>query len=299
MSKTKVTKAVIAAAGRGTRFLPTVKAYAKELVPIISKPNIQYLVEEAIAAGITEICIVHRHGEKTIRRYFTPDADWENYLKSVNKTESLDSLKNIWKKLKTLKFVPQHLHLPYGNASPLLAAKSFIGNDPFVYMFGDDLIVEKDTGRYLKKMINTFEKFSPSVVVSVKDVGPEEIVRYGSAKYLEDPKYPYRISGMYEKLPADKAPSFFGQGGRFIVNAAKLWPVLATQGLSRDHELWFADAVNTLAANDIVITEATDKESDWMTTGDPLRWLKANLAVAMLDNHLAPEIKKFVKGLNS
>jgi len=297
MSKSKVTKAVIAAAGRGTRFLPTVKAYAKELVPILSKPNIQYLVEEAIAAGITELCIVHRHGEKTIRSYFKANEDWNTYLKSVNKLDALDSLKKIDHSLKTLKLVPQSPRLPYGNASPILAAKSFIGNDPFVFMFGDDLIVEKETGRYLKNMIATFEKYSPAIVASVKDVGPEEIVRYGSAKYIKDSKYLHRISGMYEKLPADKAPSFFGQGGRFIVDSQKLWPVLAVQGLSRDNELWFADAVNTLAVNDIVITEATDNKSDWMTTGDPLRWLKANIAVAMLDDQIGPEIKEFIKNL--
>lgn len=297
MPKSKVTKAVIAAAGRGTRFLPTVKAYAKELVPIINKPNIQYLVEEAIAAGITDICIVHRHSEKSIRRYFKPDIDWENYLESVNKSDMLDSLKQINKKLKSFKFIPQHLHLPYGNASPLLAAKSFIGNDPFVYMFGDDLIVEKDTGRYLNKMISTFDKYSPSIVVSVKDVGPQEIVRYGSAKYIDDPKYPNRISGMYEKLPADQAPSFFGQGGRFVVDAAKLWPVLSKQGLGKANELWFADAVNTLAAQDVVLTEATDTESDWITTGDPLRWLKANITVALDDNTIGPDLKDFLKNL--
>jgi len=297
MSKLKVTKAVIAAAGRGTRFLPTVKGYAKELVPIINKPNIQYLVEEAIAAGITEICIVHRHSEKTIKNYFTPDTDWQKYLESVNKTEYLDSLKTIWSKLKTLKFVPQHLHLPYGNASPLLAAKSFIGTDPFVYMFGDDLIVEKDTGRYLRKMIDTFDQYSPSIVASVKDVGPTEIVRYGSAKYINDPKYPNRISGMYEKLPANEAPSFFGQGGRFIVDSTKLWPVLITQPISRGNELWFADSVNTLAAQDIVLTEATDNESDWMTTGDPLRWLKANIAVALNDKTIAQDLKDFIQNL--
>jgi len=292
-----VTKAVIAAAGRGTRFLPTVKAYAKELVPILSKPNIQYLVEEAIAAGITELCIVHRHGEKTIRNYFKANEDWETYLKSVNKLETLDSLKKINQNLKTLKLVPQSPSLPYGNASPLLAAKSFIGDDPFVYMFGDDLIVEKETGRYLKKMISTFEKYSPAIVDSVKNVGPIEIARYGSAKYIKDSKYPNRISGMYEKLPADKAPSFFGQGGRFIVNSKKLWPILTSQSTGKGNELWFADAVNTLAANDIVITEATDTESDWMTTGDPLRWLKANLAVAMLNEEFAPEIREFIKHL--
>ncbi|MFA6007119.1 MAG: sugar phosphate nucleotidyltransferase [Candidatus Shapirobacteria bacterium] len=297
MSTSKVTKAVIAAAGRGTRFLPTVKAYAKELVPIINKPNIQYLVEEAIAAGITDLCIVHRVGETTIKKYFTPDDDLEKYLEGVNKTEYLDSLKNIWSKLKTLEFVPQDPTLPYGNASPLLSAKSFIGNDPFVYMFGDDLIVEKNPGRYLKKMIAVFDQYSPSVVVSVKDVGPVEIIRYGSAKYLEDSKYPNRISGMYEKLPASEAPSFFGQGGRFVVDGAKLWPVLTTQSTGKGNELWFADAVNTLAANDIVLTEATDTESDWMTTGDPLRWLKANIAVALNDENIASDLKDFIQNL--
>lgn len=291
----KVTKAVIAAAGRGTRFLPTVKAYAKELVPILSKPQIQYLVEEAIAAGIKEICIVHRHGEKTLRRYFRDDPDWNQYLKSVNKTEFLDSLYKIQKNLKTLKFIPQHLHLPYGNASPLLAAKSFIGTDPFVYMFGDDLIVEKETGRYLGKMIASFEKYSPAVVASVKDVGPKEISRYGSAKYIEDPYYPHRLAGMFEKLPASEAPSFFAQGGRFVVNSKKIWPVLASQGLSRDNELWFADAVNTLAKDDIVITEATDNQSDWLTTGDPLRWLEANIAMTLLDDNFSEDLKNFIQ----
>lgn len=294
---TKVTKAVIAAAGRGTRFLPTVKAYAKELVPIVNKPNIQYLVEEAIAAGITDICIVHREGETTIKKYFTPDSDWQQYLEGVGKTEYLDSLKNIWSKLKSLEFVAQDTSLPYGNASPLLSAKSFIGEDSFVYMFGDDLIVEKETGRYLNKMITTFEKYSPSVVVSVKDVGPIEIVRYGSAKYIEDTQYPNRISGMYEKLPADQAPSFFGQGGRFVVDGAKLWPVLTTQSTGKGNELWFADAVNTLAAKDVVLTEATDTESDWMTTGDPSRWLKANIAVALNDDTVGPDLKEFIKNL--
>jgi UTP-glucose-1-phosphate uridylyltransferase len=146
-------------------------------------------------------------------------------------------------------------------------------------------------------MIATFEQYSPSVVVSVKDVGPIEIVRYGSAKYIEDPNYPHRISGMYEKLPASEAPSLFGQGGRFVVNSEKLWPVLTTQSTGKGNELWFADAVNTLAANDIVLTEATDNESDWMTTGDPLRWLKANIAVSLNDDTIAEDLKDFIKSL--
>jgi len=130
----KITKAVIAAAGRGTRFLPVVKAYPKELIPILSKPNLQYLVEEAIGAGITEICIVQRQGETAIEKYFTPDPDLEKYLKDTNKTQALSSLQQIWDKSKIV-FRVQTPDLPYGNASPLLASKDFINTDPFVYMF--------------------------------------------------------------------------------------------------------------------------------------------------------------------
>ena len=102
---------------------------------------------------------------------------------------------------------------------------------------------------------------------------------------------------MVEKPTAKDAPSFFGQVGRSIVDAKKLWPVLTKQGLSKDNELWYADSINTLAETDIVITESLDDKSDWMTTGDPLRWLKANIAVAMLNDDYATDIKDFLKTL--
>jgi len=212
-----INKAVIAAAGRGTRFLPVVKSYPKELIPVLAKPNIQYLIEENIGAGITDISIVHRLGENSIEKYFTPDQDLENYLVQNNKLAYLDSLKAIWSKAK-LTFISQPANLPYGNGSPVLAAKEFIGTDDFVYMFGDDLTIEPVAGQFLSKMIATFDKYHPSSIIAVKDVGKEEISRYGSAKYMEDPNYPHRISAMLEKLPADQAPSTFAQGGRFVIS---------------------------------------------------------------------------------
>jgi UTP--glucose-1-phosphate uridylyltransferase len=294
----KITKAVITAAGRGTRFLPVVKSYPKELIAILSKPNIQYLVEEAMNAGITEICIVHRFGNNSIEKYFNPDPELEDYLRLNNKLEFLNSLQDVRNRVK-LTFVAQPPGFTYGTGSPALAAKDFIQNDPFVYMYGDDLIVEKDTGRYLRKMIATFSQYSPALVISVKDVGAADIARYGSAKYLDDPKYPHRISGMFEKLPANEAPSFFGQGGRFVVNSAKIWPVLAVQPISKANELWFTDTVNTLAATDVVLTEATDSESDWMTTGDPLNWLKTNLTIALQDERYSAAVKEFITQIST
>ena len=277
-----ITKALITAAGRGTRFLPAVKSYAKELVPILNKPQIQYLVEEAIAAGITEICIVHRPSDTSLKNYFTPDSELTDYLTKINKLDAIESLQKIWDSTKLI-FIPQDPTLPYGNASPILAAKSFIGLNPFVFMFGDDLTVEKEIGRYLKKMIAVFEQYHPAMVTSVKDVGVAEIERYGSAKYVDDPKYPNRISGMFEKLPADKAPSTFAQGGRYIIDSSKIIPILSRKQTGLNNELWLADGENILASTDVVLTVATDAESDWLTTGDPIRWLKANIVMAKND----------------
>jgi UTP--glucose-1-phosphate uridylyltransferase len=290
---TNITKAVIAAAGRGTRFLPVVKSYPKELVPILSKPNIQYLIEEAIGAGITQIAIVYRLGDNSVEKYFSPDRDLETYLTQNNKLEYLDSLKAIWQKAK-LTFIPQPTNLPYGNGSPILAAKEFIGSDPFIYMFGDDLTVEPIPGQFLTKMIATFNQYQSASVIAVKDVGKEEISRYGSAQYMEDPKYPHRISAMLEKLPADQAPSTFAQGGRFILSN-KVINILENQSTGLNNELWLADANNNMAKNDVVLTQAFEGEEDWLTTGDPLRWLQANIIIALKDSKLKDDLLNFLK----
>ena len=160
-------------------------------------------------------------------------------------------------------------------------------------MFGDDLLIEKKTGQYLKKLISYYEKYQPAIILGAQEVSREEISRYASIKYQDDPRYPYRASAVLEKLPAEKAPSLVAQFGRFVVSP-EIFPVLAAQELSRDNELWFADAVNTLAKTKVALavplTDAT-----WMTTGDPLRWLETNLVVGLSHPQIGPELKKFLK----
>ncbi|MGI6278351.1 MAG: UTP--glucose-1-phosphate uridylyltransferase [Patescibacteria group bacterium] len=287
----KVTKGIIAAAGRGTRFLPVTKAYPKELLAILDKPNIQYLVEEMIGAGISEINIVHRPGDKKIAQYFTPDQELKKFLKDNNKESFLSSLEEIWNKA-NIYFTPQDPNLPYGNASPILSVKKFIGDDPFVYMFGDDLVVEKKPGNYLASLIKTYQKYQPAVILGAQEVPWEEIDRYASIKYIDDPKYPHRAVEVLEKLPSNEAPSNVAQFGRFIVSN-KIFPVLEKQELSRDNELWFADANNTLAKEDVAIAEPIT-DGEWLTTGDPLRWLKVNLVLALKDKKLSADIKEFL-----
>lgn len=290
---TKIKKAVIAAAGRGTRFLPVVKSYAKELVPVLAKPNIQLLVEELIGAGISEICIVHRNGETGIKNYFTPDADLEKYLKNNNKTSFLDSLREIWDKVKIMEFIPQPLDLPYGNASPALAAETFIGHDPFVYLFGDDLIIEPKPGQFLTEMLATYDKFHPDAVMATQQVPWEEIIRYGCIKYKDNPKHPNQVETVVEKMPPDDAPSNNAVLGRFVVSN-KILENIKRQAISRDNELWWADAINELAQTGVVLNQ-TIKHGEWMTTGDPLRWLKANIAIALQEPKYSADLKEFIQ----
>ncbi|MFA5828639.1 MAG: sugar phosphate nucleotidyltransferase [Candidatus Shapirobacteria bacterium] len=292
---TKVTKAIIAAAGRGTRFLPVVKAYPKELIPLLSKPNIQLLVEEAIGAGITNIMVVQRQGETAIEKYFSPDPELDLYLTGTNKLDYLDSLKQIRNSAK-LSFIFQDPSLPYGTGSPILACRHFIGSDPFVYMYGDDLTVESTPGQYLKELIEIFEKYQPASLLGGQYVSRAEIGRYGSIKFIDDPMYPQRVSAALEKLPGDQAPSTFAQGGRFVVSGAKIFPVLDKQGLSRENELWFTDANNTLAQTDVVMAQEI-KNGTWMTTGDPLRWLKANIVLALKHPDYKDDLSAFLKSL--
>lgn len=292
-----INKAIITAAGRGTRFLPVVKYYPKELIALMDKPNIQLLVEEVINAGIKEICIVHRPGDTAIKGYFTPDLELEKYLKENNKMDYLNSLQAIWDTTK-LEFIPQGDELPYGNASPALAAKDFIGNDDFAYLFGDDLIVEDgQSGTYLKKMIDNFDKYNLDFIVSTQQMPKEEMKRYGAVVPINNPpsggSIPNQISELLEKM--DPPPSNFAVVGRYVVKN-KIMDIIKTQGTSRDGELWWADAANTLTQTGLAAHEPITG-GQWMTTGDPIRWLKANIALALKDPRYSEELKEYIVSL--
>ena len=289
----RVNKGIIGAAGRGTRFLPVTKGYPKELVPILQKPNIQYLVEELLGAGIDQIAIVHRHGDNKIKRYFTPDPELEKYLKKNGKEHFLNSLSQIWKKSKVLKFIPQSPRLPYGSSSPILSAKSFISKDPFVFMYGDDMVIESKTGTYLKSLIKIFGKYQAGVVAGASAVPWAEISRYSSVQYKKGKKkVPLQLAKVFEKLPRDKAPSNITLFGRFVVDP-KIFSILQKQKLSQG-ELFFTDAVNILAQTDVVIAQPI-KNAQWLTTGDPLRWLKANIIVGLNNKTIGKDLKVFLE----
>jgi len=287
-------KAVIAAAGWSTRFLPAVKAYAKHLVPILDKPQIQYLVEECLAVGIDQICIVHRPGENTLKNHFNLDPELEAYLKKTGKEDRLESLRHIWQKITKLEFIPQSPDLPYGNGTPILAAGEFIGNDPFVYMYGDDLTFEANTGDYLKHMIDVFTDHQADALAATQTVSKEDIVKGGSVKYTQNSDIPNRMDYAVEKPPIDQAPSLNMIVSPFVLSP-KIIEALNQTAVSKG-ELWLTDALNTLARGHIVIAEPM-KDAKWLTTGDPLALLKANLYYGLQDPKYRDQIKDLLLSL--
>jgi len=290
----KTYRAVIAAAGRGTRFLPATKAYPKELVPILSKPNIQYLVEELLDAGVKEIAIVHRPGNQQVKDYFLPDPDLEKYLQENHKEDFLIGWQKLCQKAK-LSFIPQKKNLPYGSAAALLSAQSFVKNHPFIFLYGDDLVVEKKSGQFLASLIRLFEKERADIIAAASPVPWEEIERYSSVQYQKGGKK-YQISKVFEKLPRKEAPSNTTLFGRFVA-APHVFDFLKKQKVSPKGELFFTDTVNAIAQKGVVLAPPL-KNGQWLTTGDPLRWLKANIVVALNNPEIAEELRLFLKKLS-
>jgi len=293
MPKPKVTKAVLACGGWSTRFLPTTKSYAKQLLPIIEKPQILYALDECISTGISEICIIHRDHELTINQFLSQDSELDEYLKATNKGQRMDDYNRIVSQIKNLVFLPQTDLFPYGNGSPILVAEKFINQQPFAYFYADDFILEDKTGAFLSSIVDTFISQSADAVCAVAPIPMKEIHLYSSVKYSQG----NRMKSVIEKPEASVAPSNHAMFGRFAFSP-KIIEILKNTTTARG-ELWLTDAVNNLATDNdnLVLTQPVPKGSKWMTTGDPLNWLKVNLAVAMLDNQIAPDLKEFIKNL--
>ena len=287
----RIKKAVIAAAGLGTRFLPATKSIPKEMLPILDTPIIQYLVEELVDSGIKEIIVITRPGFKTFNNYFSRDKKLEKTLIENDKPELAEEIKNITKMAK-MKFKPQDKDLPYGNGSPIIAAKKFLKEgESFVYMFGDDLTIS-DTP-VTKQLIDVFEKENPKAVIAVQEVPLEEVSKYGIVAYKENSESKYEISRLIEKPSIEEAPSQMAQFGRFVLSYDVIREA-EKRILGRGNELWLADILNNLAKKGEKII-ANPIDGEWLTTGDPLKFTQATLKFAMQKPSIKDELVKFIK----
>jgi UTP--glucose-1-phosphate uridylyltransferase len=287
----KITKAIIAAAGYGTRFLPATKNQPKEMLPIIDKPIIHYLVEEAVNSGITDIVLVTRAGNHIMEDYFDNQSELETALKAAGKEEQLATIRNI-PLMANFIYVRQKKHLPYGNGSPLLAAKSVIDDDEaVVYMFGDDLTLSEVP--VVKQLIDVYEKYQPAAVAAAQEVPWEEVVRYGVFEYKDKSDVPYEMQSIVEKPNKDEAPSNKAQDGRFILSYEVI-KELENTPKGKGNELWLTDAFARLAEKGHTII-AQPINGEWLTTGDPLRYLQATIKFALDREDINGDFLEFLK----
>src|SRR5258708_27415958 len=235
-----IRKGVIRAAGLVTRFLPASKAVPKVLLPVVDRPVIQYAVEEMARAGITQICIVLSHGQGAISDHFAPAPELEAVLEAQGKTDLLEEVRNT-ENLADIFYVQQHRPLGLGHA--VLCARDFIDDEPFAVVLPDEIFDPNEN--FLAEMMETFETEGVSVVAGM-EVAHEEISRYGAVETDYDQAEPFRILGLVEKPPADKAPSDIAVVGRYILDPSVL-ELLAKVPPGALGEIQLTDALDILA----------------------------------------------------
>jgi UTP--glucose-1-phosphate uridylyltransferase len=271
-----ISLAIIAAAGRGTRFLPCTKTVPKELLPLFDRPVIHHLVEEVAAAEIPEVLIVTRPGNRlALQEYFSRDPELDRYLANGTAASLVQPLYELLDRVR-ISFVQQPSDLPYGSASPLLAARHRLAV-PFVYLYGDDVILEQTPGTSLRSLVSRFERTDAKAVVGAYRVPRHTISQVGSIAYCRGTDC--TVEHIIEKPSIEKAPSVTTPIGRQVVSPAIL-PVLdrMLHTLATGQELQMTDALSALAQQELVLAPLV--EGRWLTAGDPQNLLRASQAVS-------------------
>ena len=285
MSKS-VKKAIIPAAGLGTRFLPATKAQAKEMLPIVDKPTLQYIIEEAIESGIEEILIVTGRNKKSIEDHFDRSVELELELEQKGKTAMLEMVQDI-SNMVNIHYIRQQE--PKGLGHAIHCAKSFIGNEPFAVLLGDD-IVDAETP-CLKQMIDAYDEYK-TTVLGVQEVARENVDKYGilDVKHIEDRVY--KVKDMVEKPSIEEAPSNIAILGRYIITP-EIFNILENQAPGKGGEIQLTDALQTLATKEAIY--AYNFEGRRYDVGDKLGFLEATVDFALKRPELRDEFIEFLK----
>lgn len=288
MDRKKVTKAVIPAAGLGTRMLPIAMGTPKEMLPIVDKPAMQYLVEEAVNAGITDILIITGRGKETIEDYFDFNPDYEKRLSDTGKTKELERIREI-AKLANIFFIRQKEAKGLGHA--VNCARQFVGNEPFAVLYGDDVIVSKTPA--IKQLIDVYEEHGLGVA-GVKYVTEEQVQKYCSLKVEPIKDNVFRVYDMIEKPSKDKIFSLLSILGR-VVLPPEIFDILDETPKGAGGEIQLTDAMRTLTLQQGMM--ACEFEGTRYDIGSKLGFLIANVEQGLLHPETAGEFRKFLKGL--
>jgi UTP--glucose-1-phosphate uridylyltransferase len=284
----RVRKAVFPAAGLGTRFLPATKAQPKEMMPIVDKPLIQYVVEEAIESGIEHIVIVTGRGKTAIEDHFDISFELEHLLEVRGKQAELQELRRIGN-MAQFSYVRQKQALGLGHA--VLVARDLVGDEPFAVMLGDDIV--DATVPCLKQMLEIYEKYD-APVIGVAEVEGPAISRFGVIAVEPVSDRVFKIKDMVEKPPYEKAPSNLAIIGRYILTP-DIFPILEKTAEGAGGEIQLTDAMRTLLQKRDFY--ACKFEGDRYDGGDKLGFLIATVEFALKRADLGPSLREYLKSL--
>jgi UTP--glucose-1-phosphate uridylyltransferase len=289
MIKQSVRKAVIPAAGFGTRFLPQTKAMPKEMLPIVDKPVIQYVVEELVASGITDIVIVTGWNKRAIEDHFDYPNELIQMLKDQGKEELLESVK---KTAELANFIYIRQKGPYGNGTPVLCARPVIGNEPFVAIWGDEFIYAHPPRA--KQCIEVFEKYGDPVISAVR-VPKEDVSRYGIVEAVNIENNIWQIKKLLEKPSREEAPSNLAAHGCYVLTP-DIFPLLEQVKPGKSNEIWLTDAIKELMKSRPVYA-CEVKDAKYYDTGNKLEYLKTVVEFALRHKDLNGDFRQYLKSL--
>ena len=290
MPGTPVKKAVIPAAGLGTRFLPATKAQPKEMIPLVDKPAIQYVVEEAVSVGITDILIISGRGKRSIEDHFDRSWELESHLERGGKTEELQQMRAI-AEMAEVHYIRQQE--PKGLGHAVSVARAHVGDEPFVVMLGDDLMHEKSG--ILAGMLAAHERTGGSVL-ALKQVQREEVSMYGCAAVEPAGDSLVRVLGLVEKPKPEDAPSDLGVMGRYVLTPA-IFDAIEETPPGRGGEIQLTDAIGKLLATEPVYGY-TFLHGRY-DVGNKIDYLKATVEFALERDDLGPALRAFLQEIIS
>lgn len=291
MSK-KITKALIPAAGFGTRFLPQTKAMPKEMLPIVDKPVIQYVVEEAVSSGVENIIIVTGANKRAIEDHFdNPSEELVKALLNGKKEELLEEIQDI---SEMAKFIYVRQKGAYGNGTPILAGEPIIEDEPFAVLWGDELI-KSDPPR-LAQMIEVHQKFGGIVISGVKIEKKQDLSRYGIADIELVEQNVFKIKEIVEKPEPGKAPSNLATHGAYIL-PPEIFDALRKIKPGKGGEIWLVDAINLLKNEGFPLFAVEIKNAKYYDTGNKLEYMKTVVELALKHEEIGEEFKEYLTNL--
>lgn len=284
----KIRKAIIPAAGLGTRVLPATKSFPKEMIPIVDKPAIQYIVEEAVKAGITDILIITNRGKNIIEDHFDHSVELENLLEKRGRADTLEELDNL-ANIANIYYLRQKETKGLGDA--VLRAKEFVGNEPFAVLYGDDVIIGEVPA--ISELIEAYSAFGKSVV-GIKEVSDDLIVKYSSLKTEKINDKNYAVNDMIEKPSLETKFSNYSILGRCVLDS-EIFEILEKTPLGAGNELQLTDAMATIARQKGMI--GVDFSGTRYDMGNKFGILKANIEVGLAHPETKDELKEYIKEL--